>query len=362
MKTRLVLILLTVSLMFSAASAQEYMMKDDPRFTPLERNWADRVDQEPTIEEIQELFQQRESGISFDSSERTVMGWRRPTFHFFYALMSGWHVIPEHRTPARGAFLAQVNDEYTEIDFMMYLWRITNLTVAHIHLGGKDENGPPVATIYGPDPPGMGLDRVVFKGGVITEEDLIGPLAGQPLSALVEAMAAGEAYVNVHTDDGEDGDNTGVGDYVSGEIRGQIRLVGTVPEPPKPETARLQVIHNAADPAAEVVDIYVNGEMFKDDFGFREATPYLDVPANVELAIGVAPGTSTGPGDILATIPVTLTADKTYVAVANGVLDPAGFSANPDGRDIGFTLFAKEGAREAAMDMGSVEFFALHGA
>ncbi|MBD3423126.1 MAG: T9SS type A sorting domain-containing protein [Candidatus Latescibacteria bacterium] len=109
------------------------------------------------------------------------------------------------------------------------------------------------------------------------------------------------------------------------------------------------------------MDIYVNGEMFKDDFGFREATPYLDVPANVELAIGVAPGTSTGPGDILATIPVTLTADKTYVAVANGVLDPSKFSANPDGRSTAFTLFLKEGAREAAEDPEMVEFFSLHG-
>ncbi len=47
-------------------------------------------------------------------------------------------------------------------------------------------------------------------------------------------MAAGNTYVNVHTDDGEEGDNTGTGDYISGEIRGQIKLYGTLPEPPAP--------------------------------------------------------------------------------------------------------------------------------
>ncbi|MBN1886050.1 MAG: T9SS type A sorting domain-containing protein, partial [Candidatus Krumholzibacteriota bacterium] len=58
---------------------------------------------------------------------------------------------------------------------------------------------------------------------------------------------------------------------------------------------------------------------------------------------------------------VTLTAGETYVAIANGVLDPAAFAANPDGRDTGFTLLLKTGAREAAENPTKVEFFTLHG-
>lgn len=35
-------------------------------------------------------------------------------------------------------------------------------------------------------------------------------------------MRAGEAYVNVHTNDGVAPDNTGPGDFPGGAVRGQI--------------------------------------------------------------------------------------------------------------------------------------------
>ncbi len=364
MKVKVLLALMSISLIFSAAFAQEQAMDRESRVSPMEESWIDRVGDDPAMDDFTELYQlnqERSEDLSGGGDRRMITrGGRRPT-HFFYTWMTGREEVPPHWSPSRGVFLARVEDDYSALNFSMYLWRIRNLVAAHIHLGERGENGPPVATLYGPRDPGGGFDRFFYKHGEITEDDLMGPLAGKPLADLVKAMAEGKAYVNVHTDDGKDGDDTVPGDYVSGEIRGQIRLFGRLPEPPEPEIARLQVIHNAADPAAGMVDIYVNGDLLLDDFGFREATPYIDVPANVELAIGVAPGTSTGPGDIIATFPVTLMADETYVAVANGVLDPAGFAANPDGRDIGFTLFTRAGAREAAMDMGEVDFFALHG-
>jgi hypothetical protein len=125
--------------------------------------------------------------------------------------------------------------------------------------------------------------------------------------------------------------------------------------------ARLQVIHNAADPGAAEVDIYVNGDLLLDDFAFRAATPFIDVPAGVELNIGVAPGTSTGAGDVIAEFPVTLMNGKTYVAMATGVLDPGAFAMNPDGVDIGFTIKPLANAREKGK-WGRVAVVAYHGA
>jgi hypothetical protein len=125
--------------------------------------------------------------------------------------------------------------------------------------------------------------------------------------------------------------------------------------------ARLQVIHNAADPAAALVDVYVNGDKFIPDFAFRDATPFVDVPAGVELSIGVAPAGGTA-DDILATFPVTFEANQTYVAIANGVLDPGAFSGNPDGASIGFNIFARDDIKESSGFHGWVSLIAFHGA
>jgi hypothetical protein len=48
--------------------------------------------------------------------------------------------------------------------------------------------------------------------GTITEDDLVGGLAGESLEVLIEEIKAGNTYVNVHTSQ-----NPG------GEVRGQIR-------------------------------------------------------------------------------------------------------------------------------------------
>lgn len=127
-------------------------------------------------------------------------------------------------------------------------------------------------------------------------------------------------------------------------------------------TAYLQVIHNAPDPGAAVVDIYVNAgpEPFINDFAFRDATPYVDVPAGVPLSIGVVPGTSTGPGDIPVSFDVVLEPNQEYVAMASGVLDPAGFDPNPGGKNIAFTLFARDGIKTRSF-WKTVKVIGFHG-
>lgn len=127
------------------------------------------------------------------------------------------------------------------------------------------------------------------------------------------------------------------------------------------QTARLQVIHNSADVLASQVDVYLNGSLLLDNFAFRTATPFIDAPAGSPINIGIAPGNSISAEDTLKNFTVTLTENETYVAIANGVLDPASYASNPDGRSTAFTLFIKEMARENGVG-GDVDFFVLHGA
>ncbi|MFN5460985.1 MAG: DUF4397 domain-containing protein [Bacteroidota bacterium] len=137
---------------------------------------------------------------------------------------------------------------------------------------------------------------------------------------------------------------------------------GTVVAFPATSLARLQVIHNAADPAASSVDIYINGTLTLDNFAFRTATPYIDVPAGVVLNIGVAPATSTSVNDTIKNFGVTLNNGETYVAIANGVLSPSSFAANPDALPTAFTLLLQNQMRETALTSTDVDFRAVHGA
>jgi hypothetical protein len=136
---------------------------------------------------------------------------------------------------------------------------------------------------------------------------------------------------------------------------------GTVIELNDTSNSRLQVIHNCADPAANQVDVYVNGALLLNDFAFRTATPYIDVPSNVTINIGIAPGTSASVNDTLVNIPVVLANGGTYLAVASGVLSPASFAVNPDGRPTNFQLLLQDQMRESSEDGINVDFRVLHG-
>ncbi len=122
------------------------------------------------------------------------------------------------------------------------------------------------------------------------------------------------------------------------------------------QTARVQVIHNSADAAAATVDVYVNSDLALDDFAFRTATPFIDLPAGVQIELSIAPGNSTSVGDALLTVPVTLTADEKYIVVADGIVSPTGYNPAPP-----LTLQVFPMAREMASNSNNVDVLVHHG-
>jgi len=125
--------------------------------------------------------------------------------------------------------------------------------------------------------------------------------------------------------------------------------------------ARVQAIHNAADPSLEVIDLYVSGQLVLDDVAFRTASPYLDIPALIPLTGGIAPGNSTGPGDVFFEFGFTLALNQTYQFILVGVRDPGLFLPNPDGRDISLDVLVNEDARELGSDPSLVDVIVVNG-
>lgn len=88
--------------------------------------------------------------------------------------------------------------------------------------------------------------------------------------------------------------------------------------PPAPLPTFLQVIHNSPYAAAQVVDVYINGALFLDDFKFQTATPFTNVPSGVDLTIDIVPGSAPDNKNPLFTTKVNLLAGKNYVIQAVG--------------------------------------------
>lgn len=132
---------------------------------------------------------------------------------------------------ARGSAIFQLNAAGTELSYKLIVANVDNAFMAHIHNGPAGTNAPIVvwlfpSTAVAPGPLGAGrLDGVIAEG-TITAANFVGPLAGQPMSALIDAITSGNAYVNVHTNDGVSPPNTGPGDFPGGEIRGQVEHRG----------------------------------------------------------------------------------------------------------------------------------------
>jgi len=125
-----------------------------------------------------------------------------------------------------------------------------------------------------------------------------------------------------------------------------------------------QVVHNAADPSAGTVDIYVDGQKPAplDDLSFQNATGFLPVDSGVRT-IKVAASGSTGPEDqVLATFTRVVPTNGSVALIANGVLDPNQFEDNPSGETTAFTLLTETGVRQTPQTSGNVEFFVVHGA
>jgi len=146
---------------------------------------------------------------------------------------------------AQGQAIIQIAPDGNSFEYKLIASNIVNAVQAHIHCGPAGQNGPIVVWLY----PSV-TSRQALTGpqprhdGVLAEGTVVAGMTGHvvPLTAGANAacpegiragadgfadvlakIRAGNAYVNVHTNDGVAPNNTGPGDFPGAEIRGQIR-------------------------------------------------------------------------------------------------------------------------------------------
>ncbi len=122
------------------------------------------------------------------------------------------------------------------------------------------------------------------------------------------------------------------------------------------QTARVQVVHNSADALLSEVDVYLNGTLAFDDFPFRNATEFMDVPSGFPAEVAVAPGNSTSVDDAVITETFVFESDETVIIIANGIANETGYDPSPP---LSFDTFNM--AKEVAENSENVEVLVHNG-
>jgi hypothetical protein len=139
---------------------------------------------------------------------------------------------------AQGQAIFKIAEDGLSFDYKLIASNIDNVVQAHIHCGPRGMNGgifiwlyPSVTSTSALTGPTGRHDGVLAEGTVVSGAALnvrtvaasaICPGGVANFAQALEQIRKGNAYVNIHTNDGVAPTNTGPGDFPGGEVRGQM--------------------------------------------------------------------------------------------------------------------------------------------
>jgi hypothetical protein len=133
----------------------------------------------------------------------------------FTAHLTGSQEVPPVKTKASGQASFNLSKDGKSLHYKLSVANLSDITMAHIHLGPPGKNGPVAVWLY-PSHPYPQLKIGKFSGvlaqGTVNAKNLAGPLRGKALAVLIKDMKSGRTYVNVHTSA-----------HPEGAIRGEIK-------------------------------------------------------------------------------------------------------------------------------------------
>jgi len=130
----------------------------------------------------------------------------------FTANLVGEDVVPPTNTKATGTSEFTLSSDGMSMNYEVYVKDINGITLAQIYQGQEGENGPAVSTLirFKDITPSGPVDGLLAQG-IITADNLQGPLSGKQVSDLTELIENNNTYVEIQTTENP-----------NGEIRGQI--------------------------------------------------------------------------------------------------------------------------------------------
>jgi hypothetical protein len=125
----------------------------------------------------------------------------------FAASLSGENADPPVETDATGSAMFEAPN--ATVSYRIEVQNLEGATAAHIHIGDEGAEGPAVVNLF-TDASGRDVANGVLAEGTISADDLV-PGTSLDVEQVGALLASGEAYLDIHTLEHQDG-----------ELRGQI--------------------------------------------------------------------------------------------------------------------------------------------
>lgn len=129
--------------------------------------------------------------------------------HSFKAKLTPKEEVAKPDAKSSGKAEFKLSKDGKELTYKLHVKDVVDVSAAHIHVGKKGENGPPIVGLFSGGK--KGKFSGVLSEGKVSGNELMGDYKGK-FDELVKLLRSGDTYVNVHTDK-----------YPDGEIRGQIK-------------------------------------------------------------------------------------------------------------------------------------------
>lgn len=128
----------------------------------------------------------------------------------YKAKLTAKEELKQPKSKADGTAVFRLINNGKELTYKIYVKNLKDPNAAHIHVGKKGEDGPPIVTLLSSAK--KGNVNGLLAEGTLTDKDIMGDFKGKKIQDLANMIKSGDTYVNVHTDN-----------HPEGEIRGQIK-------------------------------------------------------------------------------------------------------------------------------------------